>query len=255
MIRRLKMGKPAAHHLDLVFKRIITAIIPILILTSLLTACGIQTLPFLEPPDLDSIRDPLEGSTQFQFGNNTGNNTNYMRGYEILYKFYQTGLNSDYSTEISQLGSNPTYETLIASGYLRMYGSEPADPLYDSFNEPLIDITATQSQTEFDVIIDFTLLAETLFPKITFLNRTLDASRYVKDEDDLEENFYNFYEDFLTTDYSDFSDSLLDTDNFQVYISLFVLSYGKEGAFTAFYSDAAHLGKIRLNITEFQPES
>jgi hypothetical protein len=215
----------------------------IVILLSILStgACGVKSYPFLAPPEDSSIYEPLENDKLFKFFNYTGNNTNYFLGYEIYYKFYSADpAVSDYESELELIELTPTREKLLSLGYSRLYNK------LDVYAKPLIPFTEELAEQAIAVEIDFRFLTESIYPEISYSEISIEAARYVRDADDVQDNIYNFYKDNVSSEYSDIPSSICSADTETLYVSLFVLSYGKYEVFNELYSKAASLGKITL---------
>jgi hypothetical protein len=208
----------------------------------LMTAgCGVKSYPYLAAPEDSSIFEPLENDKLFQFFNYTGNNTNYFLGYEIYYKFYSSDTAvSTYGSELELIELTPTREKLVSFGYTRLYNKT------DVYGRPLIPFTEELAEQAIAVEIDFRFLTESLYPAISYAENTIEAARYVKDDDDVQDTIYNFHKDSVSSDYSDIPTSICSADTETLYLSLFVLSYGKYEVFNELYSKAASLGKITL---------
>jgi hypothetical protein len=248
----------------------------------ILPACGIESVSYLLPPQLADIDEPLSGESIFIFLHNSSNNASnhdVMRGYEIYYKFYPVNQTTEYENEISQIDANIETNRIVgpapleSSGYLRLYGKDPDDLNYQpdegtsSLLPPLIPIS--DKDIDHRIELDFLFITESQPAKIfikeesTDLNgneiyitqNEIEAVRYVKNEPegDLEPKFYTFYREDLTTEYTDFSEDLVADDETEVLLSLYVLTHGKEDIFQDLYSEAVHLGRITINVSEVQP--
>ncbi|TFG59273.1 MAG: hypothetical protein E4H36_14130, partial [Spirochaetales bacterium] len=92
------------------------------IFVSLASGCGIESYPYLEPPELSSIIEPLESELRFRFTNYAGNNINYFEGYEVYYKFYSAAAgDTTLTTETSIIDAVKTREKLLSYNYRRFY--------------------------------------------------------------------------------------------------------------------------------------
>ena len=203
--------------------------------------CGIKSYPYLSPPQDNSIAEPLEGDKLFKFFNYTGNNTNYFLGYEIYYKFYSTDIDSSqYESETDIIELNPKEEKLISLGYKRLYNK------IDVFSKPLIPISVDLAEQAVSIEIDFRFLTDTIYPTISYAENTIEAARYVQKTDDVQDTVYNFNNEAISSEYSDISSTIFTEDTETLYLSLYVLSYGKYEVFNELFSDAAHLGKITV---------
>jgi len=206
-----------------------------------LIGCGVKTYPFLSPPLDSSIFEPLANDKLFKFYNYTNNNTNYFLGYEIYYKFYSLDKTvSKYESETELIELTPTHDKLVSLGYTRIYNRD------DVFSLPLIPIDSVLAEEDIPIEIDFRFLTETIFPEIKYSESRIDISRYVKKGNDIQNNLYNFIPELIGPDYEDISSSIVNENTESLYLSLYVLSYGKYDVFKELYSKTAHLGKISL---------
>lgn len=216
----------------------------IVIAVAALAGCGIQSFPYLSPPAASTIYQPLEGGKIFFFGNNTANNNTIFIGYEIYYKFYSTDpFNSQYDQETDKIELDPSWTNFQNYQYERLYNKD------DVLTAPLISLTESEKDSDFLFEIDFSFLLESFFPVISYLDKNLSVARYTIKEGEVTEveSIYNFVPSQLTEEYQDFSSNLVSTQYDEVYLSLYVFSYGKYDAFNPIYSEAAHLGRIKLS--------
>jgi hypothetical protein len=211
----------------------------LLLVPFLLAGCGIKSYPYLAAPE--NISEPLENEQLFSFINYTENNTNYFLGYEIYYKFYSADTAvSKYESERDQLELTPTYEKLTSFGYTRMYNK------IDVFSRPLIPVSTELAGQAVSISIDFRFLTETIFPEISYAENTIEGARYIRDTDDIQDTVYNFNPGNISSDFSDIPSAIMSSDVNMLYLSLYVLSYGKYDVFNELHSSAAHLGKITV---------
>lgn len=222
--------------------RVYTGPFILLFFLSLIAAgCGIKSYPYLAPPGDSAISEPLENDQLFRFINYTENNTNYFLGYEIYYKFYSSEPGTSlYESETAQLELTDTYDKLISFGYRRLYNRE------DVYEKPLIPIDPELADQAIPIAIDYRFLTETLYPVISYAENTIEAARYITGTGDLQETIYNFDSTHISSEYSDIPSTIFKSDTDTLYLSLYVLSYGKYEVFNELYSAAAHLGKITL---------
>ena len=213
----------------------------------LLIGCGIDSYPYLSPPKTSSILKPLEGEATFQFKNNTENNANYFEGYELYYKFYSSDpSDTEYDSDTSSINLTTTKDKLLSLGYKRLYEY----PL--NLSLPLIPVDQDEKNNNFDIYIDFSLLDETVkpYPQAEYLDNSINLARYISINNDDNSDFESFLPiSFTEETYSDISSSLLNPlPSSDIYLSLYVLSYGKYDIIYELYSKPVSLGKIRLNI-------
>ncbi len=208
--------------------------------SALLLSCGIDSYPYLSPPESSSIREPLTGETSFIFSNNTENNANYFEGFELYYKFYSTDPgDTQFSTDQSSVEITSTREKLETVGYKRLYEY----PL--NLEKPLIPIGTEDKNSEFQITVDFSGLDETKpYPEVLYLSNSLQISRYVQVIG--ADSFYlvSFRPDDFSQVYTDISSSSYSVDYPFVYLSLYVLTYGTYDIIYDLYSIPAYLGRI-----------
>ena len=225
-------------------------------------SCGIQSFPYLAPFESGDLTSPGPGEKRFIFKNNTENNPEYLQGYEIYYKFYSTdpfetvpALNYEEHTNLinGQIETDgvTVEEIQTAYGYYRLYANNTDLPM------PLLPLTAAQKDDPLEFVLDFNAIAATIFPEAEYQTSegividSVELARYVEKEDQITAGptLYNFTRDELTSEYSDFSKDLEPGDNDQVYLSLYVATYGKSSPFEDFYSYVQHLGAVTLQTT------
>ena len=214
----------------------------------LFARCGIDSYPYLSPPSYSSIREPLEGESVFQFKNNTENNANYFEGFEIYYKFYSSSpSDSDYDSDTSSINLTPTKEKLESLGYKRLY--EYSSDLF----LPLIPVEQEYKNDDFTVIIDFSSLDEIIkpYPKAEYLGNSINLARYVSVNNSDNLYFKSFRSESFQEVYSDLDSSLFNAEYPNIYLSLYVLSYGKYDIIYDLYSKPVSLGKIVLKTYLF----
>lgn len=209
-----------------------------------LISCGIETVPYLEPPSSSGIKNPLEGEQFFKFENFTENNINYFEGYEIYYKFYSADPeDTRLEVETNVIDNLPTRERLVSYNYRRLYSIE------NSFSLPLIPVATEAKKTAFSITLDFSVLDINLgFPEITYLDQSLSGSRYVKKSGEEDMNFIPFYLPYFDDDYEDFSTSLYTANEPYVYLVTYVMAYGKYDLINEIFSKPVSLGQIRLTV-------
>ncbi len=206
-----------------------------------ISGCGVQTYPYLAPPDDSGIDEPLENEKLFSFSNYTNNSANYFLGYELYYKFYASDIGaSDYENEIEMIESTPTFEKVTSLGYRRVYNRG------DIYGVPLLQIDSEIQGESFKIAIDFRFITESIFPQVTYIDSTTDIARYIHKSDDVQANIYNFNSENINDSFEDISSSIYSGDVDTLYLSLYVFSYGKYEVFNELYSKAAHLGKITI---------
>jgi hypothetical protein len=225
-------------------------------------SCGIQSFPYLAPVESGDITSPAPSEKRFIFKNNTENNPEYLQGYEIYYKFYSTdpfetvpALDYEEHTDLInkqiEIDGVTVEEIQTAYGYYRLYANNTDFPI------PLLPLTAAQKDDPIEFVLDFNTIVTSIFPKAEYQTSdgivvdTIELARYVEKEEQITAGptLYNFTPDELTSDYSDFSKDLEPNENDQVFLSLYVATYGKSSPFEDFYSYVQHLGAVKLKTT------
>ena len=211
--------------------------------------CGIETSPYLLPPE-DITEPSTAGQKIFTFSHNTKNSIDYVEGYEIYYKFYHIDQKSQIEIEAEEM-EDTEGDLDDLTGYRRLYGTD-VDPAV----RPLIDLETAEKSLEFEITIDFNSVSDSLTPyavisyvfeDTSVTKESQTAARYVIniEENENEESFYGFYEYDLNSNFADFSSSLVD-DTDEVYLSLYVATFGRQDVFNTFHSRPAFLGYITL---------
>ena len=210
-----------------------------------LWGCGIPTYPHLDPPESSTIKEPLEAEKIFQFGNNPDNNANYFEGYELYYKFYSTDpSDTNLEEEKDSIDLNPSLEKLLLLKYNRMYS------LDDLTQSPLIPIYSENKKESFYIYIDFSGITLTLNPypvvRHEYLAQEIKAARYVSTTDPEYKELVGFSPSDLTAEYSDISEDIISEFCSNIYLVLYVLTYGSYDLIHILHSKPAYLGKIIL---------
>lgn len=225
------------------------ALLPCLLL---LTACGLEIVPYLSPPDAQ----PPPSATEFSFRRTTENSeigVDYQfEGFELYYRFYTTDETPNESI-IDRSG-------LLAAQFRRVCGGDdtPADLL--SVNKPLIRVTLPGAMI-------FTLKfgtnpsdASATSDPSEFTTVLRREPRYSSTHPDtaVRDNFKSFAYGFTTTDPYLEGDRDVGTaiwgvistgqPSSSVRLALYVLSYGRQDYVTDLYSDAVYLGYRDINF-------
>jgi hypothetical protein len=215
-------------------------------LLSLLTSCGIETYPYLQPPESSTIKEPLYGVEEvYRFGNNPSNNANYLKGYELYYKFYtEERDNTDLESDRDTIADNPTKEKLESVQYRRIYVRD------DVTEKPLVPVAEDNKKKDFYMYIDFSLMGgdDKPYPVITYNNNKIEFCRYITVDNSDEPKTVGFLESDFDSDktYNDFNYSLVDSDTGSFSVALYVVTYGTYDLIYDIYSEPAYLGRIKL---------
>ena len=264
---RLKPARSKNYGTNLrVSKRRVLIFTGIILYLVFSAGCGIQSFPYLAPIEIEDITRPAPGEKRFLFINNTENNPIYLQGYEIYYKFYSTdpyetvtALNYEKHTESinDRIEANGvTIEEIQTTyGYYRLYANDTDLPI------PLLPLSESQKDDPIIFELDFSIIAVTIYPTAKYLSSdgivldSIELARYVEKEDQVTAgpDLYNFTPDELISEYDDFSKDLDPGHQNEIYLSLYVATYGKSSPFDpGFYSFVAHLGAVKLETTSVQ---
>jgi hypothetical protein len=214
---------------------------------ALMCSCGIESYPYLAPPKSNSIKEPLYGvEREFRFGNNPENNSEYLYGYEVYYKFYGPERdNTELENDQDAISNNPTKTKLESLNYHRLYAAEDVTAM------PLISIPEDERSSDFYIYIDFSLLGgeDKPYPVSEYLDSSLDIARYISVDNSESKQVVSFLPgdfDYTAHSYSDFSSDVVDTDTNTFSMVLYALTYGKYDVIYDIYSDPVFLGRIQL---------
>lgn len=216
----------------------------------LLSGCGVESYPHLEPPGSGTIKEPLYGVEKiFQFGNTPENNTNYFQGFEVYYKFYGSDRESTaLSDDQNVINNTQTKEKLESLGYRRLYS------VNDITAVPLIPISGENKNEDFYINLDFSLMGGTDKPYslVEYLSTSFPFARYIKVDNSDEQKIVGFLpSDFsLSKSYSDFSKDVVSEDTKLFSLVLYVMTYGKYDVIYDLYSKPVYLGRIQLEAKE-----
>jgi len=205
-------------------------------------SCGIErTIPILKPPVAGVVS---EASDTFVFYNTIEDeiNRDSFKGFEIYYKFYKTSEAADAEKNIASYESMELMENNTQTRFWRLNAATDTDRI----NKPLIKIPVDNRTGISKFTIDFTSLSNasiSAVPEsvngITFSN--LPIYRGVKDED-LE------YKDFNTANIADLDISALGNITAEVYLAIYVFSYGVYDLSKELHSIPVWLTKIKIQF-------
>ena len=235
----------------------------ILFSTLLLTDCGLPQYAYLEAPSVSANTD--ESSLDAEFWNTTQNNPAIFQGFQLYYRFFEddetlkTGIGKIKNSRDLTSGDND-YRPLERglNGKEEIGGQEYAAGEADS-RSPLVRLTEDQKNESLKFTIDFgsdqvepdkpqifdsTLTdSDSSVPPIALCrnppqNRINDSVTTRKPRSFKKGDFYNEDGD-IPTDYK--SD-----DN--IYLSVFVMAFGRQNDGTSLYSLPKSLGSFKLVV-------
>ncbi len=247
-------GSPAAFSVPI----LLTALI--VLSSAITTSCGLEFYPYLDPP-----RDGNSslGGYSFTFNHDTDNDVDEFFGYEIYYKFYPETPEGDarYDADTAVIGGSQVLGTssLTARGYRRIHRS---GTLFNAM--PLIEVADALKNQGFQVELNFNftplqnqalalLPADPLYP-IPIFREVVNESGIMVAESFRPADIDAVDSDVLAmladsgmsaaqiVDYFDINPDLLQ-------LSLYALSFGREGISRTIYSEPEHLQVITLTST------
>lgn len=128
-------------------KTIITAALPVFAVFLALSGCGIPQLPYLAPPESETLRVELS-TVRFLHNAQANENANF-HGYEIYYKFYSFDASPEdgpFASDRAQVQSATAGPTFLPSGFYRITEADPAQsslPLIPVDTADSIEITVS----------------------------------------------------------------------------------------------------------------
>jgi len=199
--------------------------------------CGIERpTPVLLVPIANSYSD-ISQNFEFQNQIEADNNKDILRGFELYYKFYNSATDAAIDNNIQNYYSIITDQTL---GFKRITKFEDNDRI----DKPLIPISSERKELISKFTIDFMTTNNVTISINTMESiETKTLFRGVKDQDT---NLYKSFENLLAND-ADLK-SITDINN-EIYISLYVMSYGIFELSREIYSEPVWLGNIQLAIS------
>ena len=235
-------------------KNKIYLVFSLLVLLLLLTQCGLNTYPYIYPPNMGP--NPLTGSDSPCYILNRGDNDpDVFLGYELYYKFYNfSDATSAMATDDRSIFSveQPTPSDVTRLGFRRVNNVSNTD---QTTRYPMIPLIFADRNRVFNLTFDFTGVspdtAENIkvIPNANYLNNSgnpisVNLYRQVTDPDDDSVPRRNNYKSFgdLRNDISGSRDS--DLPGNSVTLSLYVFAYGKYNKVYNIYSKPLWLGYI-----------
>ena len=222
----------------------------LLSLLLLLLQCGLNDYPYLYPPDLRQTIFGHGGAGTIIIRNDPDNDIDEFLGYELYYKFYNSGTQEPDRANDSRVifsVNNPEPRNLISLGFRRVNTNQSYDITTRS---PMIRIT--NKNTNYDIIFDFSgilgfgIIDKTFIPKV-YGTTTTEIPLYrgrnnVTGLNDVIE--YDFYDVPPTNNYKSFG-NLLNTEkntniipgdlqgladaayNSEITLSLYIFAFGR----------------------------
>lgn len=200
----------------------------------LLTACGLESSVYLEPPKFFSFSP---ASKTFTFSKTLVNSEMEFRGFELYYKFYTYTINQLTDNNIKD------QKILLTKGFRRIAS---ATDKKDDISKPLISIPPDERKgTEFDITVDFSDL--TITASSEAISPIKDLRRGGGYDDILDEYKYFDLDEFEIEDEDMNEDVLSAIKSFaKVVLVLYALSFGKKDWVYDIYSEAVYLGEIEI---------
>jgi len=215
------------------------------LLSLLLLQCGLNTYPYLYPPDTVTRLTGSDGV--FIINNRSDNDPDVFLGYELYYKFYNASdaivvMASDDRTLFSVEQPTPTDITRL--GFKRV--NTVPDRLKTT-RTPMIPISFSDRNSSFNINFDFFGVAGSespIIPEVTYLSYPgVPLYRQVLDPDvdSADKINYKSFGDIIN-ELSKIQDS--DVPGTWVTLSLYVFAYGKYNRVYNIYSKPLWLGYI-----------
>jgi len=219
--------------------------LPLLLL--LLLQCGLNTYPYLYPPDT-VVR--LTGSdVEFIIANRGDNNPDVFLGYELYYKFYNfTDATVAMANDDRAIFSidQPTPNDVTRLGFRRV-NTVPTDDRTTRI--PMIPVNYSDRKNNFNITLNFFGVASgenavpRIIPEVSYLSYPIvELYRQVLDPDDDIKNKYKSFGDLINELSGGSRDS--DLPSTWVTLSLYIFAYGKYDKVYNIYSKPLWLGYI-----------
>jgi len=232
----------------MVFQKFSRLMIPVFLCLYLLTAggCGIPDYPYLSPPVISGFEGSYGSSAYFT--NASDNNPSYFRGFVFYYRFFTS--QDTLSTAVSSLSGIDDKDSLTEAGYTFLYGMSGSTGGVIT-SSPMVQIDLADRSSVFTLTLDFTpdLSPGTTDPEflstVTWLGETQYIGRYVKPEGSQSSIEKGFQSQHFAEGDSDLPSSFnLGGD---LFLSVYVLSYGMDDDLSSLYSIPKELGRFELN--------
>jgi len=225
----------------------------VLLLIILAAGCGIPDYAYLEPPHTVS----MFADTVSFFSNATDNNPDIFWGYQVYGKFYNHGSYTEglIYTESKQVTS---FSKLTSLDFFRLVKPDSTGNYADP--EPVINLTEVEKGQSLRFTLDFSgdryPSTEGFNTVISYGSKEIKVARNVLTEGAAagDRELKSFQRDKLDPDDSDLKNLSLpageESMNF-IYLSLFVLSFGRESeGYVAVYSEPVYLGFVELPVDD-----
>jgi hypothetical protein len=244
-------------------------------------SCGIESLPYLNPPDRMDFTSDIY-AIQFSNGSAIDNDTDYFDGYELVYRFYDPIVDEAVLEDESVLVERSKYLTGINLTYLfnreysrLSYSSDQHAVLYrrmnsvneitrGSFSRPLVNLSESGKSQYKNAPCVYTIdFASVFFQtsehcRISFPDPQnyfyATFSRYVQTAGG-EYELKTFLPEDLEEGDDDLPESLYDSEREfpaeEVTIVLYAASFGRDEDFSSLYSEAVYLGSIELPLISY----
>lgn len=204
-----------------------------------LAACGLEILPYLEPPGDSTKASP--GTAVFYVLNQATPLAEF-RGFELYYKFYSI----DQSAEQTSQQSLPDLDALQEAGFQRMYS--PGHLSEQSL--PLIPVDPLDRNTPFTTELDFTVVV-TMEPSADYQGANPPAVNPIpirRAATDGSDNTKTFAQSALDEADVDLVDVTWPGPGENLNLVVYALSYGLKDYSTPLYSTPRYLGYMDYNF-------
>lgn len=219
----------------------------------LLFACGLPFSPYLAKPQVVDFSGLEDNKYTARFENVTENNPDYFLGYEFYYKLYLS--ENDLESEIDSLVNRDDFSLshLSGSGFKRVYRATGSE----QNRQPNLSLTSLEKSSEMTITVDLnqSFSGNSLVNRVmraSFQNKNNDYARYAQtmvsgSSIETEKGFWlGDFEAFDSDVPANFNNPDTPLTNRQIFLSLFVLSYGRGINFENLFSEPAHLGNFKI---------
>jgi len=216
----------------------ITVLIFSVFIVLLITGCGIETIPNLNPPEVSTAPVGLT------FSSTVKNDEFYFKGFELYYKFFNK--DDPKENDDSNLGGVTVDDLKSKYGFYRINSSTDT---VNNPDKPLIPVHRGDRGTDFDVKVDFTPLNNTESPGEPYISSNVLSSD-IKIRRDVHVTLYTTFKRFsdLASGDSDVSDIANFDTSLYIDLMLYVASYGFDINTGEIYSRCKYLGTITLDL-------